>query len=53
MAKKTYDLSALIGAVKESFQGISTQVPSPEQILFGKVLYLGDIRGMQHSENHK
>ncbi len=50
VAKKADDLNALTSAVKESYQGISIQVASTEQILYGKVLYLGDISDIPDSE---
>ncbi len=50
VAKKADDLNALTSAVKESYQGISIQVASTEQILYGKVLYLGNISDIPDSE---
>ncbi len=50
VAKKADDLNALTSAVKESYLGISIQVASVEQILYGKVLYLGDISDIPDTE---
>ncbi|OLS12606.1 MAG: hypothetical protein RBG13Loki_3778 [Promethearchaeota archaeon CR_4] len=50
VATKRDDITALTSAIKESYNGVIVQVASTEQILYGKVLYLGDISDIPDTE---
>ncbi len=50
VAKKKDDLEALASASGESYTGTIIQIASTDQILHGKVLYLGDISDIPDSE---
>ncbi|HMF31643.1 MAG TPA: hypothetical protein VKK79_09525 [Candidatus Lokiarchaeia archaeon] len=50
VAVKKIDRIALKHAKSESYEGIQINIASPELILFGKVLYLGDIGDIPDDE---
>jgi hypothetical protein len=43
IARKTDDIDALKNGIWETYNDIKMRIASPELILFGKVLYIGDI----------